>query len=112
MAQLFNRPGRLAWLGDYHEKEDFAKLNPGLPDILEKRFYEHYKCFVTPGCEEDCKGKHLRYYNKPTEVRERKGRFILNHDKQCYIDMVDKSVNVEFTNHKFNGELQEEDTCT
>lgn len=89
MAQLFNKPGRLAWLGDYHEKEDFAKLNPGLPDILEKRFYEHYKCFVTPGCEEDCKGKHLRYYNKPTEVQERKGRFILNHDKQCYIDMVE-----------------------
>ena len=93
MAQLFNRPGRLAWLGDYHEKEDFAKLNPGLPDILEKRFYEHYKCFVTPGCEEDCKGKHLRYYNKPTEVRERKGRFILNHDKQCYIDMVEYEKN-------------------
>ena len=33
-------------------------------------------------------------------------------DVQCVIDMVDKSVNVEFTNHKFNGELQKEDTCT
>lgn len=28
-------------------------------------------------------------------------------DVECVIDMVDKSVNVEFSNHKFNGELQE-----
>ena len=26
---------------------------------------------------------------------------------ECVIDMVDKSVNVEFSNHKFNGELQD-----
>jgi hypothetical protein len=28
-------------------------------------------------------------------------------DVECVIDMVDKSVNVEFSNHKFNGELQD-----
>ena len=93
MAQLFSKPGRLAWIGDYHKKDDFAKLNPNLPKILEKRFYEHYKCFVLPGCEEDCHGKHLRYYNRPEEVKTRKGRFILNHDKQCYIDMVEYEKN-------------------
>ena len=28
-------------------------------------------------------------------------------DVECFIDMVDKSVNVEFSNHIYNGELQE-----
>lgn len=81
MAQLFNRPGRLAWLGDYHEKGDFAELNPDSQEF-EPIFYRHYKTFK----DKDEKGKH---YNKPEEVLERKGRFILNHDKQCYIDMVE-----------------------
>ena len=31
MAQLLNKPGRLAWLGDYHSDGDFAELNPDLP---------------------------------------------------------------------------------
>ena len=87
MAQLLNKPGRLAWMGDYHEAGDFAFLNPGLPEILEKRFNEHYKCFTLPGYEGYCNGKHVRHYNKPEEVEERQGRFILNHDKKCYIDM-------------------------
>jgi len=87
MSQLLNNPGRVAWIGDYHEKGDFAKLNPDLPDILEKRFYEHDKCFCRKGDEHYVTGKHVRYYAQPEEVKERKGRFILNHDKQCYIDM-------------------------
>ena len=82
MAQLLNKPGRLAWIGDYSEKGDFAELNEDLPKTIEKKFYEHYKCFVLHGCEEFCQGKHVRYYNKPEEVTERQGRFILNHDKQ------------------------------
>ena len=86
MAQLLNKPGRLAWLGDYHEVGDFAELNPGLPEIIEKRFNEHYKCFTLPEYDY-CSGKHVRHYNKPEEVKERQGRFILNHDKKCYIDM-------------------------
>ena len=86
MAQLLNKPGRLAWLGDYHSDGDFAILNPGLPEIIEKRFYEHYKCFTLPDYDY-CTGKHVRHYNKPEEVKERQGRFILNHDKKCYIDM-------------------------
>ena len=93
IGQLFNKPGRLAWLGDYHEKGDFADLNPDSPAILEKRFYEHYKCFCLKGCEGDCRGKHLRYYSHPEELRERKGRFILNHDKKVYIDMVEYEKN-------------------
>ena len=87
MAQLLNKPGRLAWIGDYHSDGDFAELNPDLPEIIEKKFYAHYKCFTSSGNEDYCKGKHVRYYNKPEEVKERQGRFILNHDKQCYIDM-------------------------
>ena len=93
MAQLLNKPGRLAWLGDYHEVGDFAILNPDLPKIIEKRFNEHYKCFTLPDCEEFCNGKHVRHYNKPEEVKERQGRFILNHDKKCYIDMVEYEKN-------------------
>jgi len=27
---------------------------------------------------------------------------------ECVVDMVDKSVNVEFSNHIYNGELQED----
>ena len=82
MAQLLNNPGRLAWLGDYHEVGDFAELNPSLPKIVEKRFYKHYES------EYDyCAGKHVRHYSKPEEVEERQGRFILNHDKKCYIDI-------------------------
>ena len=92
MAQLLNKPGRLAWLGDYCEKGDFAILNPGLPKIIEKRFYEHYKCFTLPEYDY-CTGKHVRHYNKPEEVKERQGRFILNHDKKCYIDMVEYEKN-------------------
>ena len=87
MAQLLNKPGRLAWIGDYHSDGDFAELNPDLPEIIEKKFYAHYKCFTSPGYEYCCKGKHIKYYNKPEEVKERQGRFIINHDKQCYIDM-------------------------
>ena len=87
MAQLLNKPGRLAWMGDYHEVGDFAELNPDLPKIVEKRFNEHYKCFTLPGYEGYCNGKHVRHYSKPEEVEERQGRFILNHDKKCYIDM-------------------------
>ena len=87
MAQLLNKPGRLAWMGDYHEVGDFALLNPDLPKIVEKRFNEHYKCFTLPGYEGYCNGKHVRHYSKPEEVEERQGRFILNHDKKCYIDM-------------------------
>ena len=33
-------------------------------------------------------------------------------DVECVIDMVDKSVNVEFSNHIYNGELQEDTTTT
>ena len=87
MAQLLNKPGRLAWMGDYHEVGDFAELNPDLPEIIEQRFNEHYKCFTLPGYEGYCNGKHVRHYSKPEEVEERQGRFILNHDKKCYIDM-------------------------
>jgi hypothetical protein len=29
-------------------------------------------------------------------------------DVECVIDMVDKSVNVDFSNHIYNGELQED----
>lgn len=29
-------------------------------------------------------------------------------DVECFIDMIDKSVNVDFSNHIYNGELQEE----
>ena len=87
MAQLLNKPGRLAWIGDYHSDGDFAELNPDLPKIIEQRFYEHYKCFTLPDYEGYCNGKHVRHYNKPEEVKERQGRFILNHDKKCYIDM-------------------------
>ena len=88
MAQLLNKPGRLAWLGDYHEVGDFAELNPGLPKSIEKRFYKHYKS------EYDyCAGKHVRHYSKPEEVKERQGRFIINHDKKCYIDMVEYEKN-------------------
>ena len=89
MAQLLNKPGRLAWMGDYHEVGDFAVLNPDLPEIIEKRFNEHYKCFTLPGYEGYCNGKHVRHYSKPEEVEERQGRFIINHDKKCYIDMVE-----------------------
>ena len=89
MAQLLNKPGRLAWIGDYSKEDDFAELNEDLPKIIGEKFYEHYKCFTLPGCEKFCHGKHVRYYNKPEEVTERQGRFILNHDKQCYIDMVE-----------------------
>lgn len=82
MAQLLNNPGRLAWIGDYYEEGDFAELNPGLPKTVEKRFYKHYES------EHDCcAGKHVSHYSKPEEVKERQGRFILNHDKKCYIDM-------------------------
>ena len=87
MAQLLNKPGRLAWIGDYHSDGDFAELNPDLPEIIEKKFYAHYKCFTSSGNADYCTGKHVRYYNKPEEVKERQGRFILNHDKKCYIDM-------------------------
>ena len=93
MAQLLNKPGRLAWLGDYHSDGDFAELNPGLPKIIEKKFNEHYKCFTLRGREDFCHGKHVRHYNKPEEVKERQGRFILNHDKKCYIDMVEYEKN-------------------
>lgn len=82
MAQLLNNPGRLAWIGDYYEEGDFAELNPGLPKSIEKRFYKHYES------EHDCcAGNHVSHHSKPEEVKERQGRFILNHDKKCYIDM-------------------------
>ena len=87
MAQLLNKPGRLAWIGDYHSDGDFAELNPDLPEIIEKKFYAHYKCFTSSGNADYCKGKHVRYYNKPEEVKERQGRFIINQDKKCYIVM-------------------------
>jgi hypothetical protein len=29
-------------------------------------------------------------------------------DVECFIDMVDKSVNVSFSNHMYNWEIQEE----
>ena len=88
MAQLLNNPGRLAWIGDYHEEGDFAELNPGLPKTIEKRFYKHYES------EHDCcAGNHVSHYSKPEEVKERQGRFILNHDKKCYIDMVEYEKN-------------------
>jgi hypothetical protein len=29
-------------------------------------------------------------------------------DVECVVDMVDKSVNVNFSNHIYNGELQED----
>ena len=33
-------------------------------------------------------------------------------DVECVVDMVDKSVSVEFSNHIYNGELQEKRTVT
>jgi hypothetical protein len=33
-------------------------------------------------------------------------------DVECVIDMGDKSINVEFSNHVYNGELQEEPETT
>ena len=40
-------------------------------------------------------------------IREEQNN-IAEDDAQCIIDMVDHSVNIEFLNHKFNGELQNE----
>lgn len=37
---------------------------------------------------------------------------IAEDDVECIVDMVDKSVNVEFSNHIYNGELQEEPTVS
>ena len=94
MAQLFNKPGRLAWLGDYHEKEDFAKLNPDM-QFLESKFYRHYKKFhCDVNFTEDGEDKFSNYnYSFPEVVKERKGRFVLNHDKKCYIDLVEYEKN-------------------
>lgn len=74
LGQLYNKPGRLAWMGDYHEKGDIENVE------LDKLFRRHYKTFK----DESEKGKH---YNHPEMLTQRKGRFILNHDKKVFIDM-------------------------
>lgn len=76
LAQLYNRPGRLAWIGDYHENGDMHDK------ALEKVFYRHYKKFAKTD-----------KYTPAKEVTKRVGRFILNHDKKCFIDLEDYEKN-------------------
>ena len=72
IAQLYDEPGRLAWMGDYHEKGDIKN------EDLDTLFREHYKKFN--------RENNPKKYSKPEETG-RKGRFILNHDKKLFIDM-------------------------
>ena len=73
LAQLYNNPGRLAWIGDYHENGDMQDKE------LEKAFYKAYNNFN--------KENGMSHYTKAKEVENAKGRFILNHDKKVFIDM-------------------------
>lgn len=88
LAQLFNNPGRLAWIGDYHEEGDIARLhdNDSAYVKLDELFRRHYKKFHYE--KNWHTGEVKTNYSHPEMVNERKGRFILNHDKKQFIDMV------------------------
>lgn len=81
LAQLYNKPGRLAWMGDYHDKGDIPN------EELDKVFRKHYKKFYYK--KNWNTGEVQTNYSHPEMVNERKGRFILNHDKKLFIDMAD-----------------------
>ena len=90
VGELYNKPGRLAWIGDYTEKGDMLELNSGAA-IFEHVFLRHYKKFH---CDIDWKKSRdddSRFincnYDFPKEIRTHRGRFILNHDKKIYIDL-------------------------
>ena len=74
ISQLFNRPGRLAWMGDYHEAGDITHAD------LDKAFRTHYAKYHTREESTD------KPFSKPTGSTKT-GRFILNHDRHEYIDM-------------------------
>jgi len=83
LSQLHHKPGRLAWIGDYAEKGDFAELHredgDAALEALEAAFFRHYKAFGLR------KGKK---YTHPEAVSDfSASRFILNHDKKVFIDM-------------------------
>lgn len=74
MAELFDNPGKLAWVGDYAEEKD-VKSEFTLQFIqAEKRFGRSFDL-----------GKNN--YSKPIYLSKPEYRYIINYDKNEYIDM-------------------------
>ena len=90
VGELYNKPGRLAWIGDYIEKGDLPELNEGAAGF-EQAFLRHYQklhCDIDWAKDRDDIGRFINCnYDFPKEINARKGRFVLNHDKKVYIDM-------------------------
>ena len=85
LAQLYNNPGRLIWFGDYTKKDDFED------DAFFKTLLRHYKKYRTEvdwSKPFDDPNRYLfNNYTHPEIVKQRLGRFILNHSKKLFIDM-------------------------
>ena len=90
VGELYDKPGRLAWIGDYAKKGDLLKLNAEAA-VFEQAFFRHYKkfhCDIDWTKDMDDDSRFFDYnYDFPEEIRVRRGRFILNHDKKVYIDL-------------------------
>ena len=85
ISQLFNKPGRLFWFGDYTEPEDFEDSE--LWKIV-KRHYNKYRIEVDWSKPYDDPSRYtFNNYTHPQMVNKRVGRFILNHTKKVFIDM-------------------------
>lgn len=70
MKQLYKKPGRLFWVGDYAEQNDLSE---------DKRKY----------ADDVWKIYNKRKYSKPKEAATdfSKGKFIINYDKGWFIDL-------------------------
>ena len=76
IAQLYNNPGRLFWVGDYANKDDF---------LDEEDWNQIRKANKKYSVKILSDGSHTSTYPQPDEMI--RGRFILNHTKKLYIDM-------------------------
>lgn len=81
LTSLIKEQGRLCWLGDYAEEDDFRNVES---DIVTKTMLFSYNLFSKK--EDDPDDEHLHYTcTRPNKKVD--SMFVVNHSKREYIDL-------------------------
>lgn len=81
LASLVDEPGRLCWLGDYAEKEDFKRL------VVDKALAGMMLASMDMFAAEEDDEENLYLHYSKEAAPDVDARFVVNHSKKEYVDM-------------------------